>query len=182
MAMEPQSGQQPMVTHRTERLYAIKASYAKELTTARNTLTQRVQGPLSTGTVEMDASGLKDGNIAGFGVFQDPYAYVAVRQGDGIRKLIFCYKGKQTTIIENLKQDKVWFRARVTDKDFTARLYYSLNGKDFSPVGEVLHMDLGYPWTANRFALLNYSETYEGIGALPILTGSDFIINNYYDS
>ena len=144
----------------------LKASYAKELTSARNTLTQRVQGPLSTGTVEMDASGLKDGNIAGFGVFQDPYAYVAVRQGDGIRKLIFCYKGKQTTIIENLKQDKIWFRARVTDKDFTARLYYSLDGKEFSPAGEVLHMDLGYPWTANRFALLNYSETQEGIGGI----------------
>jgi len=144
----------------------LKASYAKELTTARNTLTQRVQGPLSTGTVEMDASGLKDGNVAGFGVFQDPYAYVAVRQGDGIRKLIFCHKGKQTTVIEDLKQDKVWFRARVTDKDFTARLYYSLDGKEFSPAGEVLHMDLGYPWTANRFALLNYSETQEGIGGI----------------
>ena len=48
----------------------LKASYAKELTTARNTLTQRVQGPLSTGTVEMDASGLKNGNVAGFGVFR----------------------------------------------------------------------------------------------------------------
>ena len=142
----------------------LKASYAKELTSARNTLTQRVQGPLSTGTVEMDASGLKDGNIAGFGVFQDPYAYVAVRQDNGIRKLIFCYKGKQTTIIENLKQDKIWFRARVTDKDFTARLYYSLDGKEFSPAGEVLHMNLGYPWTANRFALLNYSETEDGVG------------------
>lgn len=141
----------------------LEASYAKELTTARNTLTQRVQGPLSTGTVEMDASGLKDGNVAGFGVFQDPYAYVAVRQDNGIRKLIVCHKGKQTTVIENLKQDKVWFRARITDKDFTARLYYSLDGKDFSPAGEVLHMDLGYPWTANRFALLNYSETEEGV-------------------
>ena len=56
----------------------LKALPAKDLTNARNTLTQRVQGPLSTGTVEMDVTGLKDGNVAGFGVFQNPYAYVVV--------------------------------------------------------------------------------------------------------
>ena len=27
-------------------------------------------------------------------------------------------------------------------------------------------MDLGYPWTANRFALLNYSETQKGVGGI----------------
>lgn len=28
----------------------------------------------------MELAGLKDGNVAGFGVFQFPYAYVAVQQ------------------------------------------------------------------------------------------------------
>lgn len=144
----------------------LKASLAKKLENARNTLTQRVQGPLSTGTVEMDASRMKDGNIAGFGIFQIPYAYVGIRQAKGARQLIVCNNGKETSIIDQLKNDKVWFRARVTDRDFTARLYYSLDGKKFLPVGEILHMDLGYPWTANRFALLNYSETQEGVGGI----------------
>lgn len=146
----------------------LKASKATDLTNARNTLTQRVQGPLSTGTVELDITGLKDGNVAGFGVFQDPYAYIAVRQENGVRKLVACHKGKFTTLIDRLApdQEKVWIRARVTDKDFTARLYYSLNGTEFLPGGEVLHMALGYPWTANRFALLNYSETEEGVGGI----------------
>lgn len=166
MAMEPQSGQQPMVTHRTERLYAIKGFLCQGI----DHRSQHADSE-STRTVINRYSGngcfrTENGNVAGFGVFQDPYAYVAARQDNGIRKLIFCYKGKQTTIIENLKQDKIWFRARVTDKDFTARLYYSLDGKEFSPAGEVLHMDLGYPWTANRFALLNYSETQEGVGGM----------------
>ena len=144
----------------------LKASLAKKLENARNTLTQRVQGPLSTGTVEMDVSRMKDGNIAGFGIFQAPYAYVGIRQTKGARQLIVCNNGKETSIINQLKNDKVWFRARVTDKDFTARLYYSLDGKKFLPVGEILHMDLGYPWTANRFALLNYSETQKGVGGI----------------
>ena len=60
----------------------------------------------------------------------------------------------------------MWIRARVTDKDFTARLYYSLDGTDFHPAGEVLRMGLGYPWTANRFALFNFSETEEGAGGV----------------
>ena len=141
----------------------LKASFAQALPEARNTLTQRVQGPLSTGTVEMDASGLKEGNVAGFGIFQSPYAYVAIRQAAGKRQLVACHNGRQSVLLDDVKQDKVWFRARVTDKDFTARLYYSLDGKDFSPIDEVLHMSLGYPWTANRFALFNYSEKEEGV-------------------
>lgn len=141
----------------------LKASLAKDLTNARNTLTQRVQGPLSTGTVEMDASRMKDGNVAGFGVFQKPYIYLAVRQRNGVRKLVLCNNGTDETILENVKQDKFWFRARVTDKDFTVRMYYSLDGVEFIPVGDAFKMKLGYPWTANRFALLNFSETEEGV-------------------
>ncbi|MGL5789271.1 MAG: glycoside hydrolase 43 family protein, partial [Bacteroidales bacterium] len=54
-------------------------------------------------------------------------------------------------------------RARVTDKDFTARFYYSLDGYAYHPIGNVLSMGLGLPWTANRFALFNYSLTDEGV-------------------
>ena len=144
----------------------LKASFADNLTNARNTLTQRVQGPLSTGTVELDISKMKNGNVAGFGIFQSPYAYVGVRCENGVRKLVVCHNGKDTTLVEKLENDKVWIRARVTDRDFTARFYYSLNGKSFSPVEGALHMGLGYPWTANRFALLNYSETQEGVGGI----------------
>ena len=145
----------------------LKASLAKDLTVARNTLTQRVQGPNSTGTVEVDVSGLKDGNIAGLGVFQFPYAYVAVRQENGRKEIVMCNNGKMEEVVcpVGLEQ-RIWFRARITDKDFTARFYYSLNGTDFIPIGNVLQMGLGLAWTANRFALFNYSTKEEGIGGV----------------
>jgi beta-xylosidase len=41
---------------------------------ARNTLTQRMFGPYSTGTIEMDIRNMKEGDIAGLCLFQDPYA------------------------------------------------------------------------------------------------------------
>jgi beta-xylosidase len=154
----------------------LKASFAPDLKKARNTLTQRVQGPNSTGTVEMDISNLKDGNVAGFGIFEFPYAYVAVKQEGGKRSVIMCNDGKIIeTPIKDLDQDKIWIRARVTDKDFTARFYYSLDGKTFNPIGNVLNMALGLPWTANRFALFNFSTTDEGIDGIADFNWFHFI-------
>lgn len=143
----------------------LKASVAKDLMHARNTLTQRVQGPASSGTVEINVRGLKDGCVAGFGIFEAPYAYVAVQQEKGIRRIVLCHDGKSMeTPVEHFTGDRVWIRARVTDKDFTARFYYSLDGKTFIPIGSAFQMGLGLPWTANRFALFNFSTAEEGTG------------------
>lgn len=141
----------------------LKASQAPTLKEARNTLTQRVQGPLSQGTVEMDVTGLKDGNIAGFGIFQSPYAYVAVQQEGNARKIVMCDNGNVVESIDRFTGDRLWIRARITDKNFTARFYYSLDGSHFKPIGNVMAMGLGLPWTANRFALFNFSTKAEGV-------------------
>ena len=78
-----------------------------------------------------------------------------------------CNNGEMVeTAIEHVSQEKIWFRARVTDKDFTARFYYSLDGTRFIPIGNVLQMGLGLPWTANRFALFNFSTTEAGVGGV----------------
>ena len=51
-----------------------------------------------------------------------------------------------------------------TDRDFKANFFYSLDGSTFHPFGNVLQMGLGLPWTANRFALFNFSTTEQGVG------------------
>ena len=142
----------------------LHASMAKGLTSARNTLTQRVQGPASHGTVEMELGGLKDGCVAGFGIFEFPYAYVGIHQEHGKRRLVMCNDGKIVeTAIDDYRGDKLLIRARATDKDFTARFFYSTDGSTFHPIGNVLHMGLGLVWTANRFALFNYTTEASGI-------------------
>lgn len=141
----------------------LRASLAKNLREARNNLTQRVQGPSCEGTVEMDLQGLKDGNVAGFGVFQFPYAYVCVQQDGTQRKIVMCNDGKEIECINDFTGDKIWIRARVSDKNFTARFYYSYDGKNFHPIGNVLNMGLGLAWTANRFSLFNFSTKESGI-------------------
>jgi len=66
--------------------FRLTAEKAEKLKNARNTLTQRVQGPQSTGTVEMDVRGMKNGDVAGFGIFQFPYAFVCIQQKAGKRQ------------------------------------------------------------------------------------------------
>jgi len=142
----------------------LHASYASDLTMARNTLTQRVQGPASEGTVEMDVSGLKDGNVAGFGIFQSPYAYIAVRKEAKGNTLMMVNNGKVIDSINNFTPNKIWLKANATHIGFVASFSYSVDGKKFIPFGNQLNMALGYDWTANRFALLNYSTKKEGEG------------------
>ena len=70
------------------------------------------------------------------------------------------------TIIESIEAftgDKIWIRARVTDRGFVAKFYYSLDGKKYYVIGNDLMMKLGLNWTANRFALFNFSKTKEGV-------------------
>lgn len=144
------------------RLTALQADVLKY---ARNTLTQRVQGPASFATVEMDVDGLKNGNVAGLGIFQFPYAYVAIQQKGIERQVVMCNDDSIIeTALTHFVGHKIWFRTRVTDKDFTAHFYFSTDGKDFHPIGNELKMQLGLDWTANRFALFNYSTKEDGVG------------------
>ena len=125
-------------------------------------MTQRVQGPSSEGTVELEVTGLKNGNVAGFGIFEFPYAYVAVRQSGDKKQIVMCNDGKIVEQIDDFQGNRIWIRARATDKDFQARFYYSLDNKDFTPIGDVLSMGLGLPWTANRFALFHFTTEKDG--------------------
>ena len=141
----------------------LQASPANDLTMARNTLTQRVQGPTSTGTVELDVSGLKDGGVAGFGIFQSPYAFIGVKKDGPDQSLVMVNNGKVIDSIAGFAPKKLWIRAEATHEKFIAKFSYSMDGKNFIPFGNELNMGLGYAWTANRFALFHYSTKEAGV-------------------
>ena len=75
----------------------ITAMPAKDYLWARNTLTQRAIGPVSTTTVTLDASKLKDGDIAGLAVLNMPYAYIGVeKSGKSLRLKWYDQNGNKT--------------------------------------------------------------------------------------
>lgn len=126
----------------------------------------------------MDVTGLKDGNVAGFGIFEIPYTYVAVQQNGGKRKVTMYNDDKRVeTAVEDLQQQKLWIRVRTTDKNFTARFYYSLNGVDFAPIGNTLQMGWGYREWPIGLPCSTLSLWHRGQVVLRTSTGSSSMEN-----
>lgn len=144
----------------------LKAGAAGELMSARNTLTQRVQGPESEAVVELDVRGLKDGDTAGLGILQRPYGFIAARRDNGQLKVVMNNNGKEVDAVSGVAGDTLWFKAAATSKGFKAAFAYSTDGKQFITCGNQLAMGLGLAWTANRFALFNFSTTGSGVGGI----------------
>ena len=65
---------------------------------------------------------------------------------------------KQSIVLKGTKYGYV----PVMDVGFRAVFYYSTDGKYFLPIGNELSMGLGLVWTANRFALFNFSKEKAG--------------------
>ncbi len=59
-----------------------------DLVSARNTLTQRTFGPECSGTVSLDVSQMKDGEIAGLAAFQKRYGFIGVKTAGDARSIV----------------------------------------------------------------------------------------------
>lgn len=133
------------------------------IVTARNTLTQRLQGPRCEGITEMDVSGMVDGDIAGLCVFQNPYSYVAVKQERGVRKIVMVNNWDTIETVNNFKGNTIWLKAKADCIVDSASLFYSTDGMRYTPIGSKLKMYFAaWWWTGYRFALFNYSIKDEG--------------------
>ncbi|MDH6304690.1 beta-xylosidase [Parabacteroides sp. PF5-5] len=135
---------------------------------AKNTLTQRTIGPVCSGSVCMDVSKMKEGDFAGLSLLQSKFGQVGVKIIDG-KKYIVMVNGESKEPVEvekvPLNKNKIYFKAAC---DFRDRIdigyfYYSLNGKEWKPIGNSLKMQytlvhfMGY-----RFALFNYATKETG--------------------
>jgi len=138
------------------RLHALPATSFWD---ARNSLTQRAIGPMSSPTVLLDAAGLKDGDMAGLALLNLPYATLGIEK-DGQRLAVVVYD--QSTAKSSrvaIDAQRVWLRA---DCDFLtekARFSFSVNGKDFQPVGQEFTMVFQLTtFQGVRYALFGYNR------------------------
>ena len=113
----------------------LSALPAADLWSARNKLTQRAVGPQSSPIALLDASGLKDGDVAGLSLFISKEAYIGVERGaDGFSIVQFNADSGQT-VRERLARPRVWLKADADYMAETARFSYSTDGKSFKPLG-----------------------------------------------
>ncbi|MFL5739765.1 MAG: glycoside hydrolase 43 family protein [Flavisolibacter sp.] len=130
---------------------------------ARNSLTQRTIGPVCVGSVSLDVSQMKEGDVAGLALLQKNYGLVGVRV-EGDKKFIVMInagtgKPVEATTIP-LNQKIVFFTAQCdfTDKKDMASFSYSLDGKTWEVVGTPLKMIYTLPhFMGYRFALFYYA-------------------------
>jgi len=130
---------------------------------ARNSLTQRTIGPVSTGTTSLDVSNMKEGDFAGLALLQKNYGLVGVRAEAGKKTIVMINAGSGKPMEVQtipLDQKTIFFKTECdfTNKKDTANFFYSLNGKTWMPIGTPLKMSYTLPhFMGYRFTLFNYA-------------------------
>ena len=145
-------------------------SKAKDIQSARNTLTQRTYGPTCSGNVALEVGNMKDGDVAGLAAFQLKYGFAGVKMENGKRYVVMRSadsKGENETeqACVELEQERVYLKV---DFDYTQRaddayFYYSLDGNTWNQIGDKLDLEYTLPhFMGYRFGLFNYATKSTG--------------------
>ena len=139
-----------------------------EVLHARNTLTQRTFGPVSSATTKIDTGNMKDGDYAGLIALQRRYGFVGVKMKDDSRSIVMVSaRSNMTQEIECISLNEQSLYLKV-DCDFRDRadkayFYYSLDGKTWTKIGSVLQMSYTLPhFMGYRFGLFNFATKTTG--------------------
>lgn len=117
--------------------FRIYAAYAKGFEWARNSLTQKVSGSYSTGTVLLDVSGLKEGDFAGNGIMgRVMYQFGARKKANGYQLEMRQGDRESETVVDSLSfdQSKIYLRTEIT-KEGSILFHYSLNDREYHRFG-----------------------------------------------
>lgn len=113
---------------------------APNLWMARNTLTQRAMGPRSIVAVELDASGMRDGDVAGLALLNFPYAQLGVaREGDALILVQYDQRTDASARVR-LRSPRVHLRAHLDFLTERATFAWSADGESFETIGHVFDM------------------------------------------
>ncbi|KAJ6536820.1 glycosyl hydrolase [Mycena capillaripes] len=152
------------------------ASITTDWYRARNTLTHRQLGPVSTATIKMNFSGMKDGDRAGLGLFRDVSAYIGVwRSGSNfavnmVNNITMNFSWVTTNEGATAASAAVtgtiiWFRV-ISDSSAAGNLatfWYSIDGKIFKQLGPGFSTDTNFEYfEGQRFAIFNFAASALG--------------------
>jgi beta-xylosidase len=143
------------------------ANVASNLTTARNTLTQRIfayysKSISSIATVKIEIDSMKDGDIAGLAVFQNPYAFIGVKNIKGIKYVVMVNNGKSIDSAA-INNSTIYLTATANYGTSKASFTYSIDNKSFINLGNQLSMQFNLSiFTGNKFCLFNYATITTG--------------------
>ncbi|MYM22724.1 family 43 glycosylhydrolase [Duganella sp. FT135W] len=133
---------------------------------ARNTLTQRAIGPISSPTVSLDVVGLLENDVAGLALLNLPYATLGVERKDGKLALALFDQARNQATRVPITATKLWLRAECDFLTEKARFSYSTDGETFRPIGQEFTMIFQLTtFQGVRYALFNYNTGQQNGGA-----------------
>lgn len=158
------------------------ATVTNDLYNARNTLTHRIQGPSSTATVELDYSGMANGDRSGLAMLRQSSAWIGVVKSGGSTRVVMTdgltmNSSWATTgtgaerASANVSGGRIWLRTTADIRPGsgrTATFSYSTDGTTFVPLGPAFTLNnqweffMGY-----RFGIFNYATQALG-GAVTV--------------
>lgn len=175
------------VTERKGYLRLKNKTLATNILNARNTLTQRTEGPACSSVIKLDASGMKAGDYAGLSAFQFKFGNVGVYVADdGTKKVYMAENGgysgsakvtdSNNKIIEqkNLNGNEVYlkvdFKFNNVDSGLNssynidkANFYYSYDGSSWTKIGNELSMTYDLKlFTGYRSGIYSYATKNTG--------------------
>jgi beta-xylosidase len=137
------------------RLHSLPAT---DFWTARNTLTQRAVGPRSTATTVLDASGMREHDVAGLALLNRPYGWIGVRRTASGLALQQYDQLVDSTEAVPLRANRVWLRVECDFLTERARFSYSTDGTRWTPFGRPFTMAFQLKtFQGVRFSLFHYN-------------------------
>lgn len=156
------------LTQRPGTLRLTTGRIVNQLPEAPNMLTQRPfacydTSVPTTGTVKMETGHMEDGDVAGLAVFQDPYAYIAVKQEQGVQQLVMVNNGMTIASASLGSAKTVYLRAIASNHTEKAVFEYSVDNHTFKPLGNELAMKFNLKiFTGNKFGIFNFATQKTG--------------------
>ncbi|KAL4896142.1 glycosyl hydrolase [Aspergillus ambiguus] len=143
-----------------------------DLYAARNTLSHRILGPQSSGTIHLNISSMASGDRAGLALLRDSSAWIGVVNDGGASHIGVTTELSMGTdwntvstgsevATADLTGDEVWLRvdANIEPTAATGQFSYSLDGATFSNLGDAYALNTSWEFFMGyRFGIFNFAS------------------------
>ncbi len=138
----------------------LKPTTASDFWKARNSLTQKGQGLVSTGTIKIDCSKMQPSDIGGLGMLGDPRGYIAVTGSP--RKIIMTEEEVVKGTATNITSDILYLRIQMDMSTKKATFYWKDDTRNWQQLGTAITM--GFDWQygtfqGEQYAIMNFSPS-----------------------
>ncbi|KAK7985164.1 beta-xylosidase [Apiospora saccharicola] len=167
------------------------ATVTNDLYQARNTLTRRIRGPVSTATIVLDTSNMADGDRAGLSLFRDQTGWIGVRNDGGTFTLAMVNginldsnwntaSTGTTSATAGATKGKIYLRGTVDIRPGGTRVgqfSYSTDGTSFKQLGNGLTLNNNWTYFIGyRWAIFNYATKALG-GSVSVASFTQTVAN-----